>query len=100
MGSKLPDDLKWTESAAALLAETDKTSAKSVCITVKKAAEAKETKEAAMEAITCVCKWAKEAGVRRDLARARLAGGYACVCAYAARRFSGPSRTSWPCCPP
>ena len=34
MGSKLPDDLKWCEAAAAFLAETDKTSAKSVCIAV------------------------------------------------------------------
>ena len=37
--SKLPDDLKWSEEVLALLAETDKTSCKSVCIALGKAAE-------------------------------------------------------------
>ena len=46
MGSKLPDDLKWSEAAAELLAETDKTSVKAMCIT--KNAESKEKKEACM----------------------------------------------------
>ena len=35
--SKLPDDLKWSEEVLALLAETDKTSCKSVCIAFGKA---------------------------------------------------------------
>jgi len=63
MGSKLPEDLAWSESSVTLLAETDKTSVKSVCITINKAADAKDTKESAMQAVTDLCKWSKEAGV-------------------------------------
>ena len=33
MGSKLPDDVKWSEEAAALLEETDKSSPKSIAKT-------------------------------------------------------------------
>jgi len=63
MGSKLPADLAWSEPAASVLAETDKTSAKAVCICINKAAEDKATKEAAMSAITDLAAWAKETGV-------------------------------------
>ena len=48
--SKLPDSLTWSEAAASILNETDKTSCKAVITTIGKAAEAKETKEAAMAA--------------------------------------------------
>ena len=58
--SKLPDDLKWSEEVLALLAETDKTSCKSVCIALGKAAEAKDTKAAAMAGVKELCDWAKE----------------------------------------
>ena len=58
--SKLPDDLKWSEEVLALLAETDKTSCKSVCIAFGKAAEAKDTKAAAMAGVKELCDWAKE----------------------------------------
>ena len=58
--SKLPDDLKWSEEVLALLAETDKTSCKSVCIAFGKAAEAKDTKAAAMTGVKELCDWAKE----------------------------------------
>lgn len=34
--SKLPEDLPWSENAATLLAETDKTSVKAVCTTIRK----------------------------------------------------------------
>ena len=62
MGSKLPDDMKWSEAAAALLAETDKSSAKSVCITVNKSKDEKDKKEASMAAVKDLATWAKEAG--------------------------------------
>ena len=68
--SKLPDDLKWSEASAALLAETDKTSAKSVCIAVKKAADAKDSKEAAMSVVVDLCTWAKDAQARELHTRA------------------------------
>jgi len=61
--SKLPDDLAWSETSVTLLAETDKTSAKSVAVTISKAAENKDTKEAAMQAITDLATWAKAQGV-------------------------------------
>jgi len=63
MGSKLPDDLKWSEAAAELLAETDKTSVKAICVTITKNAESKDKKEACMATITDLSKWTKEAAV-------------------------------------
>merc|ERR1719261_2029128 len=63
MGSKLPDDLKWCEAAAAFLAETDKTSAKSVCIAVNKSKDDKDKKEAAMATVKDLAVWAKETAV-------------------------------------
>ena len=44
MGSKLPEDLKWSEAAITLLAETEKKSCKSVCITINKACSEKDKK--------------------------------------------------------
>ena len=44
MGSKLPEDLKWSEAAVTLLAETEKKSCKSVCITINKACAEKDKK--------------------------------------------------------
>ena len=44
MGSKLPEDLKWSEAAVTLLAETEKKSCKSVCITINKACSEKAKK--------------------------------------------------------
>jgi len=61
--SKLPEDLAWSESAATLLAETDKTSVKSVITTIKKSADDKAKKEACMEATADLAKWAKAQGV-------------------------------------
>ena len=52
--------MKWSEEVLALLAETDKTSCKSVCIALGKAAEAKDTKAAAMAGVKELCDWAKE----------------------------------------
>ena len=46
MGSKLPEDLKWSEAAVTLLAETEKKSCKSVCITINKACAEKDKKVA------------------------------------------------------
>jgi len=63
MGSKLPDDVKWSEAAAELLAETDKTSVKAICVTITKNAESKDKKEACMATITDLSKWTKEAAV-------------------------------------
>jgi len=63
MGSKLPDDLKWSAEASTILAQTDKTSAKAVCITIGKAAQEKDTKVASMQAVVDLCMWAKEAGI-------------------------------------
>ena len=57
--SKLPDTIAWTESSLTLLEQTDKSSVKSVAVTIGKAAEVKETKEAAMVAVTDLAKWAK-----------------------------------------
>ena len=50
--SKLPADLKWSELAAPLLEQTEKTSCK--------AAEVKDTKEAAMAAVKDLATWATE----------------------------------------
>ena len=58
--SKLPDDLAWSESAKALLEETDKESAKAVATTIGKAAEVKDTKESAMAAVVDLATWSKE----------------------------------------
>jgi len=58
--SKLPTDLPWSAEAAALLEQTDKTSAKAVTTTLRKAAEAKDTKVGAMAGFTDLAKWAKE----------------------------------------
>ena len=63
MGSKLPDDLKWSPEAVTLLAETEKKSVKSVCITINKAAQEKDSKVASMIAVIDLATWAKEAGV-------------------------------------
>jgi len=59
--SKLPEDLPWAEASIKLLEQTDKTSAKAVVTAIEKAAEAKDTKESAMQATLDICKWAKEA---------------------------------------
>eukprot|EP00308_Calcidiscus_leptoporus_P000321 CAMPEP_0119368228 /NCGR_PEP_ID=MMETSP1334-20130426/14891_1 /TAXON_ID=127549 /ORGANISM="Calcidiscus leptoporus, Strain RCC1130" /LENGTH=1040 /DNA_ID=CAMNT_0007384829 /DNA_START=62 /DNA_END=3184 /DNA_ORIENTATION=- len=61
--SKLPDDLPWTEEAASILQQTDKTSVKAVCTTIKQAAGEKATKEAAMAAVRDLANWSKEVGV-------------------------------------
>eukprot|EP00966_Prymnesium_polylepis_P174381 4034824-Prymnesium_polylepis.1 len=58
--SKLPEDIKWSEEAAPLLEETDKTSCKAVCTALRKAAEVKATKAGAMAAVIDLAKWAKE----------------------------------------
>ena len=63
MGSKLPEDLAWSESAAALLSDTDKTSVKSICVTITKNAESKDKKEACMATVIDLAKWAKENAV-------------------------------------
>jgi elongation factor 3 len=60
--SKLPDDLAWSEAAKAVLADTDKTSCKAVVTTIGKAAEVKDTKEGAMQAIVDLAKWGKSEG--------------------------------------
>ena len=57
--SKLPDDLPWSDAAKTLLEQTDKASAKAVATAIAKAAEAKDSKEAAMMTVTDICKWAK-----------------------------------------
>ena len=63
MGSKLPEDLKWSEAAVTLLAETEKKSCKSVCITINKACAEKDKKVAAMSAVVDLATWAKETNV-------------------------------------
>ena len=63
MGSKLPEDLKWSEAAVTLLAETEKKSVKSVCITINKACAEKDKKVAAMAAVVDLATWAKETNV-------------------------------------
>ena len=63
MGSKLPEDLKWSEAAVTLLAETEKKSCKSVCITINKACAEKDKKVAAMSAVVDLATWAKETSV-------------------------------------
>jgi len=62
--SKLPDDIKWSEEASPILAETDKTSCKAVCTALRKAAEVKATKAAAMAGVIDLATWAKEAEAR------------------------------------
>ena len=62
MGSKLPEDLKWSEAAATLLAETEKKSVKAVSTTINKACAEKEKKVSAMAAVVDLATWAKEAG--------------------------------------
>jgi len=57
--SKLPDSLSWSEDAAKILEQTDKESAKAVATAIGKAAEAKDTKEGAMQAVTDLATWAK-----------------------------------------
>mmetsp|Transcript_16738 Transcript_16738/g.54494 ORF Transcript_16738/g.54494 Transcript_16738/m.54494 type:complete len:1036 (+) Transcript_16738:43-3150(+) len=61
--SKLPEDLPWSENAATLLAETDKTSVKAVCTTIRKSADEKAKKAACMEAVTDLAKWSSKEGV-------------------------------------
>ena len=61
--SKLPTDLPWSEESLKLLEQTDKESVKAVCIAIGKAADAKDSKEAAMQCITDLATWAKGAGV-------------------------------------
>ena len=61
--SKLPDSIAWSESSKTLLEQTDKESAKAVVTAIGKAAEAKDTKEAAMQCVTDLAKWAKENNV-------------------------------------
>ena len=58
--SKLPDDLAWSDASKTLLEQTDKASVKAVTTAIGKAAEAKDTKEAAMSAVIDLAKWAKE----------------------------------------
>ena len=62
MGSKLPEDLKWSEAAATLLAETEKKSVKAVSTTISKACAEKDKKVSAMAAVVDLATWAKEAG--------------------------------------
>jgi len=61
--SKLPTDLPWSEESLKLLEQTDKESAKAIAVAIGKAAEAKDTKEAAMQCITDLATWAKSASV-------------------------------------
>ena len=61
--SKLPTDLPWSEESLKLLEQTDKESVKAVCIAIGKAADAKDSKEAAMQCITDLATWVKGAGV-------------------------------------
>jgi|TARA_B110001469_G_C9640759_1_gene322259 hypothetical protein len=63
MGSKLPDTVFVNEAVLTLLAETEKKSVKSVCITINKACSEKDTKLAAMSAVVELATWAKEAKV-------------------------------------
>ena len=64
MGSKLPDDLKWSEAALALMeGNTDKTSVKAVCTTITKNSEAKDKKEACMSTVVDLATWTKGAAV-------------------------------------
>ena len=58
--SKLPDTVKWSEEALKILEQTDKESAKAVVTAISKAAEVKDTKEAAMIATTDLAVWSKE----------------------------------------
>jgi elongation factor 3 len=60
MGSKLPADIAWSEDAAPLLEQTEKTSVKAVATTLRKAAEDKATKVASMAGTRDLAKWAKE----------------------------------------
>ena len=60
--SKLPDDLPWSDVAKTLLDQTDKKSANAVATAIQKAAEAKDTKEAAMQTATDLAKWSKANG--------------------------------------
>ena len=46
--SKLPTDIPWSEASLKLLEQTDKESVKAVVTAIGKAAEVKDTKEAAM----------------------------------------------------
>jgi hypothetical protein len=58
--SKLSIDIKWSAEAIPLLEQTDKSSAKSVCTTLRKAAESKDTKLGSMAAFIDLATWAKE----------------------------------------
>ena len=58
--SKLPADIAWSEEAKPILDQTDKTSAKAVATALRKAAEVKATKAAAMAGVKDWAKWAKE----------------------------------------
>ena len=58
--SKLPDTVKWSEEALKILEQTDKESAKAVVTAISKAAEVKDTKEAAMMATADLAVWSKE----------------------------------------
>jgi len=57
--SKLPTDMPWSEEALKILEQTDKESAKAVVTAIGKAAEVKDTKEAACSAITDLATWSK-----------------------------------------
>ena len=61
--SKLPDELAWADEALSILEQTDKTSVKAVCTTIKQAASEKATKEASLAAVKDLATWSKEAGV-------------------------------------
>ena len=60
--SKLPDDLPWSDVAKTLLDQTDKKSANAVATAIQKAAEAKDSKEAAMQTATDLANWSKANG--------------------------------------
>ena len=62
--SKLPDDLAWSDMAKSILEQTDKESCKAVTVSISKAAEVKDTKEAAMAAVIDLAKWAKTSSAR------------------------------------
>jgi len=63
MGSKLPEELPWSEEAKAILEQTDKSSCKAVCTTIKQAATEKATKEGAMAAVADLAIWSKAEGI-------------------------------------
>ena len=58
--SKLSTELAWSDEAKAILEQTDKESAKAVCVSIGKAAEVKDTKVNAMKAIQDLAAYGKE----------------------------------------